>query len=81
MIKKLDNPENLKVLTKFDELIKIARVEGAIGVEDEKLIHRTIRRPHVFRKSIRDRLIEIDETYTPLTYQLFTELYTYATVA
>jgi len=81
MTKKLDTPENLKVLTRFDELISSAKIEGAIGVEDEKLIHRTIRRPHVYRKSIRDRLIEIDETYTPLTYQLFTEIYTYATVA
>lgn len=74
-------PPNHTARSRFDTLTTEAKLEGVIGVEDEKLIHNTLKKPVVYRKLVRDRLTEIDSEYTPLTHTLFTELYTYATVA
>ena len=74
-------PLNHTARSRFDTLTTEAKLEGVIGVEDEKLIHNTLKRPAAFRKIVRNRLEEIDDEYTPLTHSLFTELYTYATVA
>lgn len=68
-----------KTFTFFNSLHDEAETEGTVGVEDERLIWRALKKPSVYINKVRSRLEEIDESYTPKTYKLFSELYMYLT--
>ena len=67
--------DNMNTIKRFNVLLEEAIVEGTIGVEEDKLITNTLRRPQFYRTAIKDHLERVDKTYTPHTYVLFEELY------
>tara|TARA_R110000851_G_scaffold63519_1_gene145288 strand:- start:176 stop:475 length:300 start_codon:yes stop_codon:yes gene_type:complete len=89
-IQKMTGPKKIKSLLKrakeegahmekaqkFEGLLKKAREEGAIGVEEERLVHRTLKKPSLYRAAVKEKLTNADASYVPHTYALFEELYT-----
>jgi hypothetical protein len=73
---KLDD-DTMSTINKFTSLLEEAVVEGTIGVEEDKLVTNTLRRPQFYRSAIKNHLELVDKTYTPHTYILFEELYEY----
>ena len=67
--------KTLALLKRFNTLLEPAITEGTIGVEEDKLVTNTLRRPQFYRTEIKDQLENIDKTYTPHTYRLFEQLY------
>jgi hypothetical protein len=59
----------------FESLLEKAREEGAIGVEEERLVHRTIKKPSLYRATVKDKLSNVDSAYVPHTHALFEALY------
>tara|TARA_R110000824_G_scaffold375556_2_gene566479 strand:- start:305 stop:571 length:267 start_codon:yes stop_codon:yes gene_type:complete len=69
------NNDTMSTINKFTSLLEEAVVEGTIGVEEDKLVTNTLKRPQFYRTLIKDHLERLDKTYTPKTYTLFEELY------
>ena len=61
----------------LDRLAAEAKTEGTIGVEEERLIRKSLERPAYFRRRIKSQLSIIDKEYLPKTYKLWSELYDY----
>ena len=61
----------------MNTLLQDASKEGTIGVEEERLIRKSLARPAYFRSLVNAKLSDTDSKYLPNTFKLWFELYDY----
>ena len=70
--------DNLDVLVKFDGLTRNAKMEGLLGVREEKEIRRIIQRPTKLQlKNVQGKLDKVDLEGLPNTHKVYKELLEY----
>ncbi len=61
----------------MDTLLQDTSKEGTIGIEEERLIRKSLARPAYFRRLVKNKLGDTDSKYLPNTFRLWFELYDY----